>query len=196
MLMSFSYGNYLGVNELPNEILGLFVSLVDNPNKKLEFASEIIFNGLQGRIDFSREFNIEAYETTIRKNQVLGKEGRRKKEVYIDTSGSSDDWDEVSSNGGIKLDQVNDRAVDKIQDAYEQLILDDELKYAVDTIKALNDDLMLEESIDLIYALKQSVKGIPEAIKSVKEICDNNSLVSELVKTVLNSGYEISQIFA
>ena len=55
---------------------------------------------------------------------------------------------------------------------------------------------MLEESIDLIYALKQSVKGIPEAIKSVKEICDNNSLVSELVKTVLNSGYEISQIFA
>lgn len=195
MLMSFSYGNFLGVNELPDEILGLFVSLVDNPNKKLEFTSEIVFNGLQGRIDLSREFNIDAYETTIRKNQVLGKEGKKKKELYIDMSGSSDDWDEVTCSGGIKLDQVNDRVVDKIQDAYEQLLLDDELQYAVDTIKALNDDLMLEESIDLIYALKQSVKGIPEAIKSVKEVCENNGLVSELVMTVLNSGYEVSQIF-
>lgn len=193
--MSFSYGNFLGVNELPDEILGLFVSLVDNPNKKLEFTSEIVFNGLQGRIDLSREFNIDAYETTIRKNQVLGKEGKKKKELYIDMSGSSDDWDEVTCSGGIKLDQVNDRVVDKIQDAYEQLLLDDELQYAVDTIKALNDDLMLEESIDLIYALKQSVKGIPEAIKSVKEVCENNGLVSELVMTVLNSGYEVSQIF-
>ena len=193
--MSFSYGNFLGVNELPDEILGLFVSLVDNPNKKLEFTSEIVFNGLQGRIDLRREFNIDAYETSIRKNQVLGKEGKKKKELYIDMSGSSDDWDEVTCSGGIKLDQVNDRVVDKIQDAYEQLLLDDELQYAVDTIKALNDDLMLEESIDLIYALKQSVKGIPEAIKSVKEVCENNGLVSELVMTVLNSGYEVSQIF-
>ena len=193
--MSFSYGNFLGVNELPDEILGLFVSLVDNPNKKLEFTSEIVFNGLQGRIDLSREFNIDAYETTIRKNQVLGNEGKKKKELYIDMSGGSDDWDEVTCSGGIKLDQVNDRVVDKILDAFEQLLLDDELQYAVDTIKALNDDLMLEESIDLIYALKQSVKGIPEAIKSVKEVCENNGLVSELVMTVLNSGYEVSQIF-
>lgn len=196
VLRSFSYGNYLGINELPENILHLFDSLIDSPTKRLEFASEIVDNGLKGRIDFSREFNIDAYEATIRKNQSLGKEGKKKREVFIDTSGSSDDWEEVASNGGIKLDQLNAKAVDKIQDAYEQLLIDDELKYAVDTIKMLNDDLMIEESIDLIHALKQAVKGIPDAIKSVSEVCTNNSLVSELVETILSSGYEISQIFS
>lgn len=196
VLCSVSFGNYNGINELPDEVLGLFTSLLDNPNKKLEFASEIIFNGLSGRINFNQEFNIDAYEATIRKNQNLGKENKRKKECYIDMTDSADDWEEVSGRGGIKLAQVNSRAVDKIQDAYEHLLLDDELKYAVDTIKAINEDLMVEESIDLIYALKQSVRGIPDAVKSVKEICENNSLVAELVKTVLNSGYEVGQIFA
>ena len=141
VLCSVSFGNYNGINELPDEVLGLFTSLLDNPNKKLEFA-----------------------------NQNLGKENKRKKECYIDMTDSADDWEEVSGRGGIKLAQVNSRAVDKIQDAYEHLLLDDELKYAVDTIKAINEDLMIEESIDLIYALKQSVRGIP--------------------------GYEVGQIFA
>lgn len=196
MLRSFSYGSFCGVNELPDEILGLFSDLVENPEKKVEFASEIISNGLQGRIDFNREFCLDAYETTIRKNQSLGKESEKKKKVFIDYNGSSDDWDEVSIKGGIKADQINSRAVDKIQDAYEDLLTDEELKYAVETIKSLNEDLIVEESIDLIYALKQAVRGIPDAVASIQRVCENNGLISELVQTILGSGYEVSQIFA
>lgn len=196
LLRSYSFGKIFGVDELPTEILNLFLDLSSNPDKRIEFSTEIISAGLQGKIDFGHEFNLDAYEGRIRKNQQLGKENRRKKELYIDFSDSSDDYGEVAANGGIKANNLDSCAVEKMADAYEDLLMEEELKYAVDTIKSLQSVLLVEAKVDFILAIKQALHGIPDSIDLVKRICDEYAVVSEQVKIILDSKYEFNVLFA
>lgn len=195
-LRSFSFGTFMGVNELPVEVLNLFLPLTENPDKRLEFASEIISAGLQGRIDFSKEFNLDAYEATIRKNQHLLKENERKKKSYIDFSGSSDDFEDIASSGGVKADFVQLDSIEEMKDAFEEVLLNEELAYAVSTIKSLNDEFISDYGTDLIFALKRAVQGIPQAVEEIKKICQEFSLVSELIETILSSKQEVEILFA
>lgn len=195
LIKSYSFGHICGVTELPTNVLNLFVGLSYNPEKKIEYASEIISAGLQGNIDFGHEFNIDAYESAIRKNQRLSKESKRKKEVFLDFSDSNDDWDETQAAGGIKVDVASTQAVNKMEDAYEQLLLEDELKYAVDTIKSLQPMLLVEAKMDFLYTMKQALKGIPESIALLKDVCKDFEVVAEQVKVILSSGYTFEEIF-
>lgn len=194
-LRSYSFGKSLGVDELPVGVLNLFIGLAERPDKKIEFASEIVLSGLQGRIDLNSEFNIDAYEAAIRKNIRLGVESERKKKVYLDFS-DGDDWDEVIASGGMKSDVASIHTVEQVQDAYEQLLLDEELEYAISTIKELQPILLVEEGIDFIYAMKQALKGIPDAIEAIKNICNEYEVVAEQVHSILSSGYTFEEIFA
>lgn len=194
-LRSYSYGTCMGVNELPVEVLNLFLPLVEEPNKKIEFASEIISAGLQGRIDFSRGFNLDAYEATIRKNQHLLKESERKKKSYIDFSGASDDFDEVASKGGIKVEFESLETIEEMKDAFEEVLMNEELEYAVSTIKSLNDSFIADYGTDLIFTLKNAVRGIPQAVTEIKNICTEFSVVSELIETILTSKREVEVLF-
>ena len=194
LMKSFSFGSIYGVTELPTEVLNLFLGLVENPEKKIEYASEIISAGLQGRIDFESEFNIEAYESAIRKNIMLGKENKRKKESFLDFSDSGDDWEEVSRNGGIKANTLSD--AEQMEDAFEKLIMEDELKYAVATIKSLQPILLTEAKLDFIHTMKQALKGIPESVKLLKEVCKEYEVLAEQVEIVLSSGRDFNTIFA
>lgn len=194
-LRSFSFGTFMGVSELPVEVLNLFLPLTENPDKKVEFASEIISAGLQGRIDFSKDFNLDAYEATIRKNQHLLKENERKKKSYIDFV-STDDFEDVASSGGIKADFIQLDSIEEMKDAFEEVILNEELKYAVSTIKSLNSEFISDYGTDLIFALKRAVQGIPQAVEELKEICSEFSVVAELVETILSSKQEVEILFA
>lgn len=196
LLRSFSFGHISGVTELPLEILRLFEDLAYNPEKKIEFASEIISAGLQGNIDFKHEFNIDAYESAIHKNQRLGKEARRKKEVFLDFTDSNDDWDETVQAGGIKADAATTRATKQMEDAYEQLLADEELKYAVETIKSLQPMLLVEAKMDFMCTVKQALKGIPESVNLLRRVCDDYEVVAEQVKIILGSGKTFEEIFA
>lgn len=195
LLRSYSFGHVFGVTELPEEVLNLFIGLSYNPEKKVEYSSEIISAGLQGNIDFNREFNLDAYEATIRKNLRLGKESKRKKEVFLDFTDNSSDWEETASAGGMKADIASVRAVEKMEDAYEKILLDDELKYAVETIKSLQPMLLVEEKMDFLYTMKQALKGIPESIKILQRVCEDFEVVAEQVKVILGSGYTFEEIF-
>lgn len=195
-LRSFSFGTYMGVNELPIEVINLFLPLTENPNKKVEFASEIVKAGLQGNINFQKEFNLDAYEATIRKNQHLLKESERKKKAYFDYSGANDDYDEVISSGGIKADFIKLDSIEEMKDAFEEVLLNEELKYAVSTIKSLNDEFISDYGTDVIFALKRAVQGIPQAIEEIKHICEEFSLVSELIETILESKQKVDVLFA
>lgn len=196
LLRSFSFGHISGVTELPIEVLNLFSDLCYNPDKKIEFASEIISAGLQGNIDFEHDFNIDAYEAAIRKNQKLGKEAKRKKEVFLDFTDSNDDWDETVQAGGIKADTATTRATKQMEDAYEQLLADEELKYAVETIKSLQPILLVEAKMDFKCTVKQALKGIPESIALLKKVCEDYEIVAEQVNIILNCGKPFEEIFA
>lgn len=194
-LRSFSFGTFMGVSELPVEVLNLFLSLTENPNKQVEFASEIITAGLQGRIDFGKEFNIDAYEATIRKNQHLLKENERKKKSYIDFS-SADDFEDVASSGGIKADFIQLDSIEEMKDAFEEVLLNEELAYAVSTVKSINEEFISDYGTDLIFALKRAVQGIPQAVEELKKICEEFSVVAELIETILSSKQEVEVLFA
>lgn len=195
LLRSYSFGSFHGYSELPKEVLNLFVKANQTPNKKIEFASEIISNGLQGRIDFTREFNLDAYEATIRKNQRLNLDAKKRKETYIDYSASGDDWSDVFRTGGMTIDAVSASAIVDVKDAFEQLMDDEELKYAIESIKSLQPVLFVEEQVDFIGAIKDALNGIPNALATVKEICDKYDVVAEQVKCILSSGYSFEECF-
>lgn len=196
LLRSYSFGQMNGVDELPEEILRLFTDLVEIPEKQIEFVSEIISAAMQGNIDLEHEFNIDAYESAIRKNIRLGKEAKRKKEVFLDYTDSSDSWEETAQAGGIKADVATLQAVNKMEDAYEQIMLEDELQYAVETIKSLQPMLLIEARIDFLHTMKQALKGIPESVKILQNVCNEYEVLAEQVRTVLSSGYTFEEIFA
>lgn len=196
LLRSYSFGHYFGVTELPEDILGLFLDLVENPSKKIEFAHEIVSAGLRGKIDLEHYFNIDAYEATIRKNQRLGIENKRKRESYIDFSDSCDDWDETVLSGGIKADIASMKAVNKMEDAYEKLLSENELEYAVKSIKSLQPMLLVDAKLDIIHTMRQALKGIPESVKLLRQVCDDYKVVADNVKTILESGFEFNEIFS
>lgn len=196
LLRSYSFGQMNGVDELPEEILRLFTDLVEIPEKQIEFASEIISAAMQGNIDLEHEFNIDAYESAIRKNIRLGKEAKRKKEAFLDYTDSSDSWEETAQAGGIKADVATLQAVNKMEDAYEQIMLEDELQYAVETIKSLQPMLLIEARIDFLHTMKQALKGIPESVKILQNVCNEYEVLAEQVRTVLSSGYTFEEIFA
>lgn len=191
---SVSFGLYAGHDEIPTKVLGLFNELVEHSDKRIEFASEIIESGLRGRIDLDRPFSIDGFEAAIRKNNNLCKDSRRKKFSSIDFTDNRDD--ETSRSGEIAESSLNNLAVDKMKDAFEEFIDDDELRYAVETIMTVNEHLIVSDDVDLICALRQAKRGIPTATDIVKQVCKKYKLVSELVYTVLNSGRDLEELFA
>ena len=195
-MRSLSFGAYCGIDELPVEVLNLFTPLVINRDKKIEFASEIISSGLQGNIDFKKDFNIDAFEASIRRNTKLTLENDKKRLSFIDFGGNSGDYSEVASNGGVREDRLNLSNVEKIKDAFEELLDDEELAYAVGSIKAMNDDIIISEQVDLIKALKSAKLGIPNAVDVLANLCGRNQVVADLVRIVLESKRELEELFA
>ena len=72
----------------------------------------------------------------------------------------------------------------------------EELMYAINTVKDLNNDFVVEYSIDLIGLIKKAVQGIPQAVVKLKEVCDSMEIVAEQVKIILSSGASIDTCFA
>ena len=194
-MRNYSFGIYNGFNELPTEVLNLFVGLADNPNQQVEFSCEIVEAGLAGKIDFSKPFNIVAYENAIRKNNSLTANTKRKKEVSIDFFSNSED-DNVNTYDVISEDTASNQLASKVKDAYAEIFEDDELNFAISTIVGLNDDMMADEEIDLIRCLKDAVLGVEKAVATIKRISNSYPVLAESIQTVLASGQEVNVLFA
>ena len=194
-MRNYSFGIYNGFNELPIEVLNLFVDLADNPNQQVEFSCEIVEAGLAGKIDFSKPFNIVAYENAIRKNNSLTANTKRKKEVSIDFFSNSED-DNVNTYDVISEDTASNQLASKVKDAYAERFEDDELNFAISTIVGLNDDMMAVEEVDLIRCLKDAVLGVEKAVATIKRISNSYPVLAESIQTVLASGQEVNVLFA
>lgn len=197
LMRSFSYGLRFGASELSDDILGLFVALVENPDKTVEFSDEIISAGLQGRINFKRQFNIDAYEAAIRTGSNLNSYSRSKKEVRIVEASEYNDQPKVDYTM-ISEDSINERSkvVRKIIDAYEELANDDELAFAVKSIKSMQSVFFVEEKIDILHTIRQALNGIPASIEVLKRICRDYEVFAQQIWVVLGSGKSYDELFA
>lgn len=193
LLRSFSFGQFHGITELPDEVLSLFTDLLEDPSKHVKYASEIISAGLQGNIDFGREFNLEAYEAAITRNQQFNTSRKRKKETFLDFSTSDDD---ESQHGGVRVDIASLSNALQMEDAYEQLMDEDELRYAISAIKSIQPVLIVEARMDILYTMQQALRGIPDSVKMLKKVCEDYEVLGEQIKVVLSSGYSFEEMFA
>lgn len=195
-IRSFSFGFYHGQSEVPDEVLGLFTDLVQNPGKageNFEGASEIVMAGMLGRINFDREFNIGAYNAAVHRNNRMNTEGEVKRKLALDFD--SDSEEREVAYGLVWVDYATTHSAEQLRDAYEELLDEDELHYAISTIIDLQPMLLVEEEIDLLEVLKQSLKFIPDAVATVKRICKDYVVVADQIRIILSSGKSFEELF-
>lgn len=190
LLKSFSFGSFCGVDEIPEDVLGLFSDAVEK-GTQIRYPSEIVFAGIKGSIDTTRKFNLSAYEYAIENNSNMSKNRRKKKEVFIECGVQGDDYSDILSQGGIPEDKI---CLESVKDEFEELVDSYELKSAIAEIKKLNREFIVVEQVDLIEALKLSLKGLPKAIEEVKRMCDFYPRIEKCLKVILSSGEDFEEL--
>lgn len=195
VLCSRSFGLYEGYNDLPVETLELFLGVLDAPEKQLRYAGEIVKNSLKGKINHNKEFDIEAYENTIEFNQYMKKEDKRKKESFIDFTDTTSDWDTTSYAGGIKVDVVSAN-IETVQDAYEELLANNELTYAIETLRGNRGKWLLDLGVDIVYAIQQALAGVKASSDLLRNACVKCEEVADCVKAILESGQPVGELLA
>lgn len=194
LLRGFSFGAENGITELPVNVVQLFTGLAENPEKELDYVSEIVDVGLRNRLD-PVDFNLWGYGYVIARNnkRSSGKRGR-KQLALIDSN------PEVLADG-VGVGCITDEMLSKqstaiVVDAYEEVIKSTEIDDAIKRIKQFSVELLIDEKVDLITAIKSAVRGIPEAVSELRRICEEYTTIGELVYTILDSGEPVDTIFA
>lgn len=178
MLGSFSYGTYLGVDEIPDDVLRLFADAAQK-GKALKYPSEVVFAGLRGSIDTKRRFNLDAFERVIEKYQKLGYYSKKKKrELFLAIS----DEEAADYGYGVAEDRCSYQGV---VDAYEALVDSKEFLSAVSDIRGLRDELLSVEHVDIYVCLKQAMKGITKAVDELKRLCNFYPRVAGVLEILL-----------
>lgn len=190
LMRSYSYGTFMGVSELPPDVLNLFKSLVDENGKKISYASEIVFAALAGNIKLDDSFNIDAYISTIRKNERLCTDKKRMYESSYTLNSDFDD-DELLDLGYCSLHNT-----DTISDSDDYTKFEDNefLQYSVSMLKEINKDFISDYGIDLIFCIKRALGGIPSALAILKDICNNFDNIKDMIYALLTSEKDLDSI--
>lgn len=181
---------------IDTRIWALFTQM-QNSSMEIDCIEEIVTRAIEGGIDLDREFNLPAYVAAIHRNSDRKSYRKLAKETFIDFHGEKEASEDSSSVGGISIDVVSYQdALSEAKSEFDMLFDNEELMYAVNTVKDLNNDFVVEYSIDLIGLIKKAVKGIPQAVVKLKEVCDSMEIVAEQVRIILSSGASIDTCFA
>ncbi len=198
LMRSFSHGIFKGINEIPVDCWKLFADLADNPNKQeIDYSYEIISTYLRGNLREREDFNLKGYAYGIQKNEKLAFDKRKTKELFLDDNSFDDNGGKGKAPCTISSDLVaqHQTTVEACSDVFEELIDSYELRYAVETIQELKEDIFIEENIDIVECVRQAMRGLPSAVQSLKGICAEYELLGEQIKLVLASGVSFNQLF-
>lgn len=189
LLRSYSYGTFMGVSELPPDVVNLFSSLVEEKEKKISYASEIVFAALAGNIKLDDSFNIDAYTSTIRKNERLCTDKKRMYESSYTLNSDCDD-------GLLDLGYCSQHNTENISDSDDYIKFEDNefLQYSVSVLKEINKDFISDYGIDLIFCIKRALGGIPSAVDVLKDICNNFDNIKDMIYALLTSEKDLDSI--
>lgn len=190
LMRSYSYGTFMGVSELPPDVLNLFKSLVDENGKKISYASEIVFAALAGNIKLDDSFNIDAYTSTIRKNERLCTD---KKRMYESNYTLNSDYDDGEL---LDLGYCSLHNTDTISDSDDYTKFEDNefLQYSISMLKEINKDFISDYGIDLVFCIKRALGGIPSALAILKDICNNFDNIKDMIYALLTSEKDLDSI--
>ena len=193
-LKSFSFGVYKGYSEIPASVWGLFTEMGNDPTKSVPYVDEILNAGLEGRIATNLPFYIDAYCKAVESNTRMADYARVKRVVSTVDTDVKDMDDMRNAYGTVSLSHVS--LVARMEDSFDKLADDEELRYAISQIRSLNESFILEYSVNIIETIKYAVRGIPSAIDNLRKLCNEFSDIAEYVQIILSSGRGFEEIFA
>lgn len=145
---------------------------------------EIVNAAINGRIDYNSDFYQRAYVSTVKLNEKMSDE---KKWNTTEVHYKYDDTDDNSW-------RVNINSITSTRDAYESVEVSDEIRYALEDIKALQRALLYQEGINLKLILQSALEGIPTAVVKLKELCSRFQGFSSSVEVILKQQVDISAL--
>lgn len=182
LMKSVSFGD-----EVDPKIWDLFKD-ANEIGSRLDYTLEIIDAALAGNIDFGREFELEKYINSINRTRRLEALREAKKTVHI----TEDSYDDEETSG-VSLDRISYFA--DSTDEYEILENSFELQYAVSQFDSLQEYFLVNAKCDVKLAVRQALRGIPDSIELLKNLCNDYPIAGELLKIILGSGYKYEEIF-
>lgn len=150
---------------------------------EFDYSVELIEAALSGRINFNKPFNLFGYCKVIRDGKYQNNLKRLKRQEYI----IDDDDDEKT---GVKISSLVEE-----RDDYDILIDTEELMFTVKKIIALNDEIIVNTGVDLIFCMRKAVSGYPEAVSELTDLCKEYSWIAEYVQIILSSGISFEDLF-
>ena len=160
----------------------LFKDLKDYKGE-FDYSLEIIDAALDGRIDISKKFSLFGYCKTVREGNFQTELKRLKKQQYI----IDDDNDDET---GVKVSSLVDTRSD-----YEIIDDKEELSYTVNKIRSMNNEIIEDIGVDLIFCMHQALKGTPQAVQELASICEEYDFIAEYIQIILSSGVSFEELF-
>ena len=198
LLCSYSFG--IKKNSISPEVLKLFHSGINENGEMMQLnnAGIILQNGMEGGINLNRSFNLRGYDITVDQNTEMAKQKEKTKMVFLfDDSNDFESNVEDERAGGLSYNDLYSKmkSVSEIEDAFEKVIDEEEVRFAIEQITLLRDDILAEEQVDVIDCIRQALKQVPSAVKRLKELCNDYELFGEMVEIVLGSGKMFNECF-
>ncbi len=198
LMRSFSHGIFKGIDEIPAECWNLFTDLVNTEDQQqMDYCYEIISTYLNGSLREREKFNLKGYAYGIKKKEQLNYDKRKNKLLFLDDNSFDDNGGKGTAGYTMSTDLVvqNQTTVEEYADVFDELLNSYELRYAVETIEELKEDIFIEENIDIIECVRQAMRGLPSAVQALKGICAEYELLGEQIKLVLASGVSFHELF-
>lgn len=142
---------------------------------------EIVSAALNGSIsladDAIRDFNLQAYEAKCRENEKNGNYKKAKEVLNIVELDNSDD--EIKVGYG----DVSDRKLQVIEDSFEEIMSSETFEANIRELYGIRNKYIIEKGIDPVNALRNALKGIPEAVMELKNLI-SDSIIKDLITSL------------
>lgn len=195
---SRQYSESLGeIWELFSDIASLSKEEALTKGTRGEFSHtmEIIQSAMNKKLDnresFSPDtFDLRAYEAECRKKDDIKLNDSRKRYLTIvDTVNGSDE--NIVGYGEISM---NDSRLKSIEDAFALFDEDDEFESCLRELYNIRKDYIVEKGVDLVEMLKNSLKGIPEAVSLMSDLVLEDSSLQRIVEGLCINGRNTLQL--
>lgn len=172
--------NPLFTNCLGEEIQELFVDMVASPHKEVTCTAEVINGAKNGKIYLDRPFNLFGYQYNTEKYKELSKNKKSQKEKFITTDV---DCEKTRRTNGIQDNAIKDMSAISLED---EIVDTAEVEYAINSIVRISDSFLVEEGIDLKVLLERSLSGVPNAVQTLKRVCEDFEILGDYIKLLLD----------
>ena len=182
-LYSFGFAKY---DYIPPVVLNLFVgyeNTIVNGEPVFNYTLEVYEAVMDGRIDV-KHFNMIGFIKGIQENKKINTEKSAKKITYFRPEGFDD-----GANG------IIENHVKAPEDKYTEYDDADEVLWAVNKIKSMQDEFITNYGVHLIHVMKKAAIGFPQAIEIIRKLCEEIDILSEWVYIILNSGQDLEELF-